>query len=246
MIPFFRKTRKKMADDNKPLKYMRYAVGEIVLVVVGILIAIQINTWNQQRLLKIEETEILKSVHAEFSENLQKFNLVFDRQITRDSIIKRLLEPKIGEERFETLDSLIYRVGWKLKFNPSTGIRSSIINSGKIEIISNDTLKNKISNFNNVVIDYEEEEKGANYYATNFLTPYLREHLYYRFPFKNRTKEQYLIDSIAYPKTIKSDRFRNELIYYWSYLLITLEKGESLRTEMKSIISLIEFELNKK
>ena len=42
MIPFFRKTRKKMADDNKPMKYMRYAIGEIALVVIGILIALSI------------------------------------------------------------------------------------------------------------------------------------------------------------------------------------------------------------
>ncbi len=49
MIPFFRKIRKKMADDNRPLKYMRYAVGEIVLVVIGILIALQINNWNEHR-----------------------------------------------------------------------------------------------------------------------------------------------------------------------------------------------------
>ena len=43
MVNFFRKTRKKMAGDNKPLKYMRYAIGEIVLVVIGILIALQID-----------------------------------------------------------------------------------------------------------------------------------------------------------------------------------------------------------
>ncbi len=49
MIPFFRKIRKKMADDNRPLKYMRYAIGEIVLVVIGILIALQINNWNEER-----------------------------------------------------------------------------------------------------------------------------------------------------------------------------------------------------
>jgi len=49
MIPFFRKIRKKMADDNRPLKYARYAIGEIVLVVIGILIALQINTWNEGR-----------------------------------------------------------------------------------------------------------------------------------------------------------------------------------------------------
>jgi len=43
MIPFFRKIRKKFADDNKPLKYLRYAIGEIVLVVIGILIALSNN-----------------------------------------------------------------------------------------------------------------------------------------------------------------------------------------------------------
>jgi len=43
MIPIFRKIRKQMADDNKPIKYMRYAIGEIVLVVIGILIALSIN-----------------------------------------------------------------------------------------------------------------------------------------------------------------------------------------------------------
>ena len=49
MINFFRKTRKKMADDNKPMKYMRYAIGEIALVVIGILIALSINNWNEER-----------------------------------------------------------------------------------------------------------------------------------------------------------------------------------------------------
>ena len=49
MINFFRKIRRKLADDNKPIKYMRYAVGEIVLVMVGILLALQVNNWNEER-----------------------------------------------------------------------------------------------------------------------------------------------------------------------------------------------------
>ena len=49
MINFFRRIRKKLAGDSKPLKYMTYALGEIVLVVIGILIALQINNWNEKR-----------------------------------------------------------------------------------------------------------------------------------------------------------------------------------------------------
>lgn len=48
MIPLFRRIRKKLAEDNKPKKYLRYAIGEIVLVVIGILIALQINNWNEK------------------------------------------------------------------------------------------------------------------------------------------------------------------------------------------------------
>jgi len=56
MIPFFRKIRKKMADDNKPLRYMRYAIGEVVLVVIGIIIKLQINNWETDLLQPLKYT----------------------------------------------------------------------------------------------------------------------------------------------------------------------------------------------
>ncbi len=70
MINFFRKKRKKMADDNKALKYTRYAIGEIVLVVIGILIALSINNWNEHRKIKNEEqvliSQLLEDAKADF------------------------------------------------------------------------------------------------------------------------------------------------------------------------------------
>ena len=54
-----------MADDNKPLKYMRYAIGEIVLVVIGILIALQINTWNEEKKDRGLEIEFLKRLKSD-------------------------------------------------------------------------------------------------------------------------------------------------------------------------------------
>ncbi len=59
MTPFFRKIRWRLAQNNQFLKYSRYAIGEIVLVVIGILIALSINNWNEERKQKIQEHHIL-------------------------------------------------------------------------------------------------------------------------------------------------------------------------------------------
>ena len=69
MIPFFRKIRKQFADDNKPIKYMRYAIGEIVLVVIGILIALQINNWNVAKNNNIYVSLMLKEIYYDLSDD---------------------------------------------------------------------------------------------------------------------------------------------------------------------------------
>jgi len=76
MIPFFRKIRKKMADDNRPLKYMRYAIGEIILVVIGILIALQINNWNQERIQAAEMDGLKKSISSAIQSDIRYLKLI--------------------------------------------------------------------------------------------------------------------------------------------------------------------------
>jgi len=73
MIPIFRKIRKKMADDNRPLKYIRYAIGEILLVVIGILIALSINNWNENRKRQNEELILLADVKNNLEMTLTSF-----------------------------------------------------------------------------------------------------------------------------------------------------------------------------
>lgn len=69
MIPIFRKIRKNMADDNKPIKYLRYAIGEIILVVIGILIALQVNNWNEnqtkKQILKTHLTNLIQDLKTD-------------------------------------------------------------------------------------------------------------------------------------------------------------------------------------
>ena len=69
MIKFFRKIRQKLLSENKFSKYLIYAIGEIALVVIGILIALQINNWKEQRRENINEQAILKRLEKEFNSN---------------------------------------------------------------------------------------------------------------------------------------------------------------------------------
>ena len=74
MIKFFRKIRQNLLNENKTSKYLKYAIGEIVLVVIGILIALQINTWNEERKTKIEETSALENIQRDFKKNKELLN----------------------------------------------------------------------------------------------------------------------------------------------------------------------------
>jgi len=78
MIPFFRKIRKTLADDNKPIKYFRYAIGEIVLVVIGILIALQINNWNEGKKANERTNHLLERTQKELLYNIKRCNLSID------------------------------------------------------------------------------------------------------------------------------------------------------------------------
>ena len=84
MIPFFRKIRYQLAKDNQLFKYSRYAIGEIVLVVVGILIALQINNWNERR----KGISEMKSYLNEVSQDLDKDKDYIDFMILKnDSVL---------------------------------------------------------------------------------------------------------------------------------------------------------------
>ena len=65
-----------MADDNRPLKYMRYAIGEIILVVIGILIALQINNWNQERMQSKELDDLMKSISSAIESDVRYLKLI--------------------------------------------------------------------------------------------------------------------------------------------------------------------------
>ncbi len=89
-----------MADDNRPLKYMRYAIGEIALVVIGILIALQINTWNEQRKSQIQFDLLLKKVQKELLVNIGKCKNVIEHWSSKDSLYYNVHNKKVTYDNY--------------------------------------------------------------------------------------------------------------------------------------------------
>ena len=91
MINFFRKIRFDLMEKNKTGKYFKYAIGEIVLVVIGILIALSINNWNENRKNNDKETAILLNLKTEFETNKADLIQTIGRNSKEYSLIKNIL-----------------------------------------------------------------------------------------------------------------------------------------------------------
>ena len=74
MIKFFRKIRYDLMEKNKTGKYFKYAIGEIILVVIGILIALQINNWNENRKNRVTEADYYCRILDDFKLNEKLIN----------------------------------------------------------------------------------------------------------------------------------------------------------------------------
>lgn len=233
-----------MADDHKILKYTRYALGEIVLVVIGILIALNINNWNQQKKLKFEEQKMLISLRSELEENIIKFDSIYAYHAVRDSVLNRLIDLDLKTESFDSQDSLIKKADWSWTFNPSRGVYNSIINSGKIELINDYELKIKIAKLKDIIDDYIDDEIiTLEYTAQNIEPLFASTFSYYVRP---RTKEERTMDSIIYAKVIPSRKFQNQMIFLSYSLIGIFEEGPELRKEFVTIIDLIDKQLESK
>ena len=146
MINFFRKIRKQLADDNKPLKYARYALGEILLVVVGILIALQINNWNEDRLSRQFEIRMLTEVKKAFSDDLGICQFLKERNELKLQGIQEILKMISSEESYP--DTVILKAYNKMTIsyylNYNIGPYETIKSVG-LDKISNDSVRSGLT-----------------------------------------------------------------------------------------------------
>ncbi|RAI94850.1 DUF6090 family protein [Algoriphagus yeomjeoni] len=150
MISLFRKIRQKLLQQNQVTRYLIYALGEIILVVIGILIALQVNNWNENRKNQNTEQVLLKALLQEFESNLEILDQAItlnDSNIARGLKLGELTGPSlpdgIGEKDLSELMVGVFKS--EPRFFPNQGTIEEIINTGRLTIFSDLALRKAIS-----------------------------------------------------------------------------------------------------
>ena len=176
MIKFFRHIRKSLIEKNQMGKYFKYAIGEIILVMIGILLALQVNNWNNQRQEANKEQTILKNLRSDFKANIVEFNRIYNScEGSYKSSIKLLEiikgDNSINPVEVETLLSSIINDFYSLDLNSAS--IDEIKSSGSLNIIKDSELRKQLSNWSFIEADTEDDIQIYYNYMFDFLIPSL-------------------------------------------------------------------------
>ena len=252
MIKFFRKIRYNIMEQNKTGKYFKYAISEILLVVMGILIALQINNWNENRINNKQEQQILLQLKSEYQENLREIN---NKIVLRDSMVKashRLLSIKEGILKNVPADIIardIFTICFTPTFNPVIGTTKELLSSGKLYIINNSKLKTILTNWSGKTERLTEyEQQLLNYYDNDF-EPYLTKN----HSVKDLFNGMWTSDLLNFTKKDKStvaqaiiddSEIDDHILNIASKCVAAEEDALMVRKDIETILSLINKEIN--
>ncbi len=178
MLRFFRQIRQRLLTDNKFSKYLLYAVGEILLVVIGILIALQIDNWNEERKASIAEDKALIALKNEFEGNIQRFKFICEARKNAETGLRAYYELISSDTvPLQTKAKARRRAGFGGRWSVQNTVLNGLVNSGAIENIKNDSLKILLTRWPSLVnLWNDEEDKWRNLRAKigDYLMPRLR------------------------------------------------------------------------
>jgi len=249
MTPFFRRIRQKLANENKFLKYSRYAIGEIVLVVIGILIALSINNWNEERINKKRSIDYMESLVEDLASDIIQYNINISSYTTDINNNKRLF---VNEDyKMLAADSILKLVNIFYMPNKITKqTYEKIKNAGLSESLGTELVNNAINDYYNLEINYYEsllqwdKEYSIQYYNfwfynKNFESSSTRGYSSSTLPFL--ASEQKRKNDLI--KLIESTQGRNHLRQAIERHEHTLRRVKEVKAVAESMVNIIDKEL---
>ncbi len=161
MIKFFQKIRQNMIKESKVSKYLLYAIGEIILVVIGILIALQVNNWNEYRKDRISEKELyltlIESLESDLEDVQDKIIIIDSAIIAQEIFITKSLNEVETKYTTAELSDLIWKVAYtSYSFFPNYSLYNKISNNKQIDLIQSKRTQMEIMEL------YEQHYKEYN------------------------------------------------------------------------------------
>lgn len=232
-------------------KYIKYAIGEILLVMIGILLALQVNNWNTNRIEANREQTILKNLRSDFKDNIRELNRIYNGTVNSYKSSVKLLEiikddSQINPQEIETLIKSIINDFFSLDLNAAS--IDEIKNSGSLSTIKDVKLREQISSWSFIEADSEDDIEIYYDYMFNFLIPSLTNKAVLR----NLAIPEFLMThvdvpqvsrsrfSIDYNKTIRTLEFENEVYNNALNVVYVLDNYKKIEAYLHNTLKLIE------
>ncbi len=238
MINFFRKIRQRLLTENRFSKYMLYAIGEIALVMMGILLALQVNNWNEQRKDRAAEQKLLIDLQEDLLVNIDRLNkdiLLEQRTIDQANKIIAHLDQR------KPYDSSLDAIFSEAIYSPDIIISASSYESLRfkgIDLILSEALKRSIINLFDVVYSnlIAETVRLENQFWPSSVLPMIHKHFRQTgFRELKPTNYEALIDDTTYKNMIMHRSHFRQLALNWKTKALqdTEEVVEMIAVELK-------------
>jgi hypothetical protein len=162
---------------------LRYEISEILLVVIGILIALQINNWNENRKNASIEEEIISTLHKEFLRNRLILKEVTDVLNKSEQSCYQLMNLMNGDRNFlskHNIDGLLYWSIEFISFNPSTNIFAEVLQSGRLGLIKDKDLISSLFDFQQMLDNDNKTFYIYQKFIEEQIVPYLSDHISFK------------------------------------------------------------------
>lgn len=174
MLRAFSSIRKSLINEGKTVRYLKYAVGEVLLIMVGIFMALQLNNWNEGRKNRVEEQQILRGLKVEFEGHLTTLNrrLVRIQKLNEDRwlFLSYLTEEDLQLSTAE-LDAGLYAILSGSTWDPATSVIDALLSSGRLYLVQDSELRSRLTSWKSVVDEVMDGQIVTRSLLTNTLWP---------------------------------------------------------------------------
>lgn len=233
MLNYLKKIRSKLVKEGNMLKYLTYAFGEIIIVVIGILLALYLNNWNQERTDKEMELHYYQSIKIQLNDDLATLNgeIEYNQNFLHQFAYAKELILLNDKSKTDTLGKIALNMVRFSDFRRKSNIYQTLINSGEIVIINNTKITEKLESLEeNYTYINRLEENHASIIITQII-PEIKQVIQFD-PLK-----------IMEMNSFYSFKFQNSLDILTVLMTEKMDAYKQAQSEIISTIELIDLEL---